>query len=127
MLMKAPFNHPDEGGVQDIIEFVKKAPRPHLLQQPLLRKLIAFNAPELLDGSRQAEQTLTRIGHYLFDQKNLKNKQLESELPHDLFLSLYSLKSMLQWHDIKVVASHASEHKKRMKRWIEMQIEEEEE
>jgi hypothetical protein len=124
--MKAA-SRPADGGVQNLIEFVDKPLPPHLLKHPLLRKLVEFNAPELLDGSRKSEEILGRIGYYLFEQKRLKDKYLEANLDEDFYWSLYSLKSMLLKHDLTTVTRQVAEHKARMRQWLQAQLEEEEE
>jgi hypothetical protein len=124
MRMKAT-SCPAHGGGQYLIEFIEQPQQPPLPKQPLLRKLIEFNAPELLDGSLKSKEILGRIGAYLFQQKRLKDKYLEANLDQDLYWSLYSLKSMLLKHDLATVTRQVAEHKARMRQWLQEQIEEE--
>lgn len=93
------------------------------LSVPRVESLVDQLIAELPGQAGISKKLLSRIYDYLFVQKKLKAPELEKELPSDLYITLYGLKSMLQKHSPRVVALNLAEHKARFQAFLDAELE----
>lgn len=93
------------------------------LGAPQVEELVEQLISELQGSPGASGKLRDQILRYLFVQKNLKAPELEKELPPDLFITLYGLKSMLLKHSTRALAFYLAEHKARFRDFLESELE----